>query len=381
MKRVFGQSIPKKSTEVNETRAKSSKSLESVSNAPVTETFRNDYNILNLHAKILAKFETERAKIADIEKEYHEQKKIYDTTTSLSEYRKAEIRMGELETEMNKLKKQENHYHSLTSGLIERYKELVKTKKPKKFGQTIETDENTKKRENLIVQYAMYAKQFIDVNLVLITSNVSTCSCCGEEIKPGMTSCPSCHVLIDEFDTETSYKDSDRINAPFRSTYIKSDHIIDSFIEFQGKQENKIPKDVIDDVYNTVKSYNIPFSKITIDSVYQILKDKKYNDHYNDVYLIYHLITGNPLPNLEYIKEEFCNDAKRFAEIYPLVKPANRSNCLTAHFIRDSILRRHGLVFPEWQCTYLRTSNATQNHNEVMKKAYEILKWGDYVPI
>lgn len=376
MKKVFGQLIPKKNDD-----NKSWKKNTSSENQPVCETFRNDYNILNVHAKILNKIKEDNERLESLTKQYNECEKIRQTSKSVMEVNKAKLKIQELILEINNIGSREKYYMSVSEPIIEKYKDLVKTKIPKRFGKVCEIDENTVEREKLIVYYLSIAKQIIDINVILSTPTINTCVSCSIELSPGVTACPNCSVINEDFDMETYYKDADRCNLPGRSSYIKSDHIIDSFIEFQGKQENKIPKEILEDINNTIKSYNIKLNDVTIDSVYKILKDKKYNDYYNDVYLIYNIITGKPLPDLEYIKEELYEDARKFAEIYPIIKPPNRSNCLTAHFIRDAILKRHGVSFAQWQCTYLRTSNAIQNHNDVMKRAFEVLNWGEFVPI
>jgi len=268
-------------------------------------------------------------------------------------------------------------YQSKVAPLLERYQELTKHKSKRVFGaRSKENPEEEEEKRGIVLSYLFSAQPYLPNKIVLKRELVERCPNCYIPLKG--ENCPQCpEVFIPDFD----YSSYDSKGYSTRQNSNKSDHIRDAFIKFQGKQPNKLPPSLILEIEKTVREYKIPFDQLTINTVYQILHDKKYSAYYDDVYLLYHLLTGKALPNLEEIEPELFRDADDFARIYPEVKPENRSNCLTGHFIRDVLLRRRGYYYPEWQCSYIRTDQVDLEHNLTMAKAFEKLEWGEYVPL
>lgn len=271
-------------------------------------------------------------------------------------------------------------YERQTAKLLSEYQELAATRRNRVFGVKQALDENAELRELIIVRYLSVARRYIDVNVILDTQSEPCCAVCNAPLIEGP--CKNCPAFVADFETDSSYKDSERSNAPSRNNYGKSDHIQEAFVKFQGKQPNKLPPEFIIDIQKTVDAYGISTGTLAIDTLYQILRDdKKYSIYYDDIYLIYHIITRKPLPNLDDIQADLFRDAELFTSVYHEIKPPNRSNCLNAHFIRDVLLRRMGREYPTWQCTSLRTNLVSEEHNSTMERAFSRLDWGPYKPL
>jgi hypothetical protein len=377
MSRVFGS---KATSAVNLPTARIDRSVDP---EKVSCTFKDDFNIMLVHQRVRAHFQKEQASLQARKDKLAQLQWIRDNSTTVAEKKMATLEIQAVETIIHKLesKSEESSYDRQTMTLLEEYQALVALKSNRVFGVKKVVDDNTELREQIIVMYLSIARRYVDVNVVLDTRADPCCSVCKSPLVEGLSNCTNCPAFIAEFEIESSYKDSDRNNAPSRNNYVKSDHIRDALIKFQGKQPNKVPADLISDLENTVAAYGIKTKDLKIDTLYQILRDKKYSTHYDDIYLIYHIITHKPLPNLDDIQAELFRDAELFASIYHEIKPPTRLNCLNAHFIRDVLLRRVGRDDPEWHCTTLRTDLVSVEHNSTMERAFARLNWGPYKPL
>lgn len=345
----------------------------------ITCTFKDDYNIVLVHHKILAHFQQQYDSLPSKLLKLTQLEWIKANSTTVIERKMAVLEIKALEETIRLLQTQEskNSYIRQTQPLLEEYQRLASLKQERVFGAKKLVDEHTGRREYLIVRYLSISRRYIDMNVVLETHSEPVCLVCNTPLVEGASNCSNCPAFISDYESENSYKEGDRSGSS-RNNYGKSGHIRDAFVEFTGKQPNRIPPELIIDLTETVKAYGIKINDLTINTLYQILRDKKYSTHYDDIYLVFHLLTGKPLPNLDDIQADLDRDADLFASIYHEIKPPDRNNCLSAHFIRDVLLRRLGRLDPEWQCTYLRTDQAIAEHNSTMRRAFLRLNWGDY---
>lgn len=365
MKRAFGKARDKQLATPNE----------------IKGYYKGDYDIRSIHQRVLDHFQQEYALTEAKQRELSRLEQVYARSTSLGERKRALLEINELKGWLTGVadREQEQSYLSRAEPLLTQYNALPDNAKiARVFGTRKAVDPHAEERELIVFKFLAVAGDYITINLVVDCETEPCCSACGNKLQPEAQICPHCSVVITEFETENNYKEDDQAVSASRNTYGKSEHIHDAFIKFQGKQANKLPPEMIEDLITTVKAYNIDREQLPIDTLYQILKNKRYSRYYDEIYLIYHIITHKPLPDLSDIQTELFMDADRFISIYHLVKPRNRSNCLNVHFIRDAILRRHGRVYPELQCTSLRTEAVANEHNEVMRKAFALLDWGEY---
>ena len=346
------------------------------------ETFRGDYNIHALHAQVLAYFTTQRQQVEAKQGQRGQLQWIVENGASVGEKRRAMLEVASLDEWLRKHESnhQEQQYRQLAQVLLTEYDSLVQSRKSRVFGEKRVVDEKADKRELVIVKFLALARGYIEVSVMLDTTSEPTCPVCGSPLVE--TGCKSCPAFIVGFEHDTACRDTDQPKTVVaRITGGKRDHIHEAFVKFQGKQSNTLPPVLVEAVLATIQAYGIDRSQLSIDMLYQILRDRKESSYYDDIYLLYHLITKKPLPDLEAIMPQLRHDADEFVAIYHEVKPKNRLNCLNAHFIRDVLLRRHHREYPEWQCSYLRTEAVTEEHNSTMARAFERLGWGKYVPL
>ena len=377
MKRVFGVK-PAVSTAINSITTAVAPTV-----VEVMETFKGDYNVLITHQKVLAHFKKRSEQLPVRKAQLAQLQWIHDNGNTVAERKLAALEITKEQEWVSKTeqKKDELQYIRLSQPLIEEYQRLAVGRKGRVFGEKKIVDENSDARELVIIKYLALARRYIDLHVSLDTSGDPICPVCDSLLVEGVGNCKNCPAFIAKFETDGSYKEPDSSKSTIRNNYAKNGHIYEAFIKFQGKQANNLPSGLVEDIDNTREAFNIPKDNLTIDMLYQIMRDKQYSSYYDDIYLIYHLITGKKLPDLEDIMPDLEKDANEFASIYPEIKPKARLNCLNAHFIRDSFLLRRGRIYPEWQCTFLRTEAVSMEHSSTMERAYERLDWGVYRPL
>jgi len=380
MKRVFGA---KMASDAATPSCSSSSAMASSLPEYIVETFRGDYNILLVHQKVIEHFRKQQDLLPLKRKHLAQLQWIQSNGNTVVERRRAMLEISSLQGWITATERKEDElrYQQVSGPLLEEYQRLIVNRKARVFGEKRAVDEHGEARELLIVKYLALARRYIDIHVVLDTSTEPTCPICEAPLAEGVGLCKNCPAFVANFETDNNYKDSESSKIPSRNNYGKQGHIYEAFIKFQGKQPNNLPAGLLEDVDSTRIAFGISKETFTIDMLYQILRDKKYSSHYDDIYLIYHLITGKKLPDLDDIMPELKKDADDFAAIYPEVKPKTRLNCLNAHFIRDVLLRRKGREYPEWQCTYLRTEMVDHEHNACMLLAFQKMNWGPYKPL
>jgi hypothetical protein len=354
--------------------------------APVehnVETFRGDYNILVVHQKVLEHFTKAYNQLPARKEQLVQLQWIQNNGNTVAERKLAMLEISKLQEWVTRTERkvEETQYLRLSQPFLAEYQLLATGRRARVFGERKAVDENCAARELVIIRYLALARRYIDVHVTLDTSNEPTCPICETPLAEGEGNCKNCPAFIANFETDGNYKDSDLSKTTTRNNYAKHGHIYEAFIKFQGKQPNNLPSGLVEDIDATREAFGISKENFTIDMLYQIMRDKQYSSYYDDIYLIFHLITGRKLPDLEDIMPELEKDANEFAAIYPEIKPKTRLNCLNAHFIRDSFLLRRGRVYPGWQCTFLRTESVDREHQDTMARAYERLDWGPYKPI
>jgi len=377
MKRVFGAKPAEGAA------APSATMMAAVPTERLMETFRGDYNIMIVHQKVLDHFKKKYDQLPTRKEQLTQLQWIQANGNTVAERKLAMLEISNAQDWVSKTEKRvdEMHYLRLSQPLLDEYQQLAQSRRARVFGERRAVDENSDARELVIVKYLALARRYIDVNVSLDTSSEPTCPICEALLVEGVGNCKNCPAFIAKFETDGNYKDSDLTKTTTRNNYAKHGHIYEAFIKFQGKQPNNLPSGLVEDIDSTREAFGISKENFTIDMLYRIMRDKQYSSYYDDIYLIYHLITGKKLPDLEDIMPELEKDANEFAAIYPEIKPKTRLNCLNAHFIRDSFLLRYGRTYPEWQCTFLRTESVSEEHSATMRLAYERLNWGTYLPL
>jgi hypothetical protein len=101
------------------------------------------------------------------------------------------------------------------------------------------------------------------------------------------------------------FSERSRINCTQRYRYTRRVHFRDCYSAYQGKQNHTIGQEVYDYLYKKAKSYGVTTPSKR--KLYLWLKEsgnKALTDHYEDINLIHHVMTGEPNDNITHLKAQ-----------------------------------------------------------------------------
>ena len=189
-------------------------------------------------------------------------------------------------------------------------------------------------KKNLVDDYMTIAKRYIP-SILLKQSETSgnhyICNVCGQSciIKTIYEYiCSNCgNILMTIHQHESSYDDTQRVNIVSKYSYDRRDHFRDCIIQYQGKQHTQLPPSLItdmkkyfvfnnmcNDVYTNKSSYY--YSDIKKSNILSYLKEVGMTKYYDDINMIYHIITNKPLPDISELEDQLINEFDIFIQEY-----------------------------------------------------------------
>lgn len=278
-----------------------------------------------------------------------------------------------------------------TTELINEYKDLNKKLGTKSFI-TITTDVSQndieKKIENIISKYLTIAQDYVNIENIHIKTIKLSCPSCysynftSVKDDDSIYICKDCNTEIEILDDSPNFKDTDRVNMASKYTYTRKGHFIDAAKRLQGIQ-NIDPKKIKEAVeiiekemklHDLVKERNFPNS-VTKDQVYMFLSEQKLSSFYEDLNLIFHIITGEPCPNISDYLDGIYEDSDILEEVLKDIQDEDRTNSLNVNYKLYKLLQRRGYSCRKDDFYILKTKTKEDEHDEKMKQAFLILGW------
>src|SRR6185503_15511622 len=105
------------------------------------------------------------------------------------------------------------------------------------------------------------------------------------------------------------------------------------------------------------------------------LAEQNLSCHYDDINLLFHIITGEPCPDLSNIVEGLYEDFDKLEEVLSQIKDENRSNSLTVNYKLYKLLQKWAFPCRKSDFYILKTKTKEDEHDEKMKEAWDILGW------
>jgi len=277
-----------------------------------------------------------------------------------------------------------------TIDILKTYKNLLKSQPKKSFvvDKKVIFDPNDVERENLVHTYYSIAQNYIAlVNIPLQTRKMICDGCLKSNFEISLDDdsiyiCKECKIQREVFNDTPSFKDTNRVNMSSKYTYTRKGHFVDAVKKFQGTQnvdERKI-KLAITTIQSEMKKHNLVAERgkknsVTKDQVYMFLSEQSLSAHYDDLNLLYHMITGEPCPDLSNIIDGVMSDFDKLEEVLSTIKDEDRSNSLTVDYKLYKLLQRHGFRCRKDDFYILKTKVKEDEHDEKMKEAWDILGW------
>lgn len=162
------------------------------------------------------------------------------------------------------------------------------------------------------------------------------CSKCNQSmlITPDCMSCPECGLSVDVIESSfrtCTYREHRPV--PF-FTYKRINHFNEWLQRFQGKDRATIPDSVFERVRDEMKRMRVPEKHMTQLKLRGMLKKLGLNKFYEHVPRIFHVITGEPLPQLSLGEEEkLRNMFMKMQEPFARACPSDRKNFLSYSFV------------------------------------------------
>lgn len=198
--------------------------------------------------------------------------------------------------------------------------------------------------------------------------------------------CYLCGNNTDEGDCLlTSYDDIGRINVNKQFTYEKRCHFRDTMNQYQGKQNKQIPSNVLEALYTFIDKEGLcdkkkddkidRYKKVKKSHIREFLKSTGYAHHYEDLQLIYSIITGNKCPCITSYEKQLYEDFESLTLAFLSVPNVKRDNFLNSHYVLRQLLLKQGVTVPYEDLNYLKTPNRLREHDEIYKTCCNILNW------
>jgi len=276
--------------------------------------------------------------------------------------------------------------------VLDDYKQYLKKPSKLSFMGKTETTHDNDIYVNIIKTYLKIASNYLQISTCFdhIYTHSYICENCGNKdkfviINNELYICEicSCQQVFSTID-KTSYADIERINIATKYIYDRKSHFKECLDNFQGKQCVKIPDKILDSVKERLMNYKLhddtlttnKFTKVTKKNILNVLKELEYNKQYENVNLIYNIITGNPLPDLSDLSNKILQDFDSLSTAYDQhFSDISRKNFVNTHFVLYQILHSNGYECKLEDFTTLKTTDRKLFHEHVVKTLFEHLGW------
>jgi hypothetical protein len=166
-----------------------------------------------------------------------------------------------------------------------------------------------------------------------------------------------------------------------RYTYTRRSHFIDAMKKYQGKHnvDSEFLQTITQELLKEMRMHNLNETTVTKDHLYMFLSEKKMCSHYEDINILFHIITGNPCPDFSYLEnnllELFELQEKALNEATASDKNDNRINSINVYYKLYKLLQKLGYPCKKGDFYILKTKTKEDEHDDKMRKAWEILGW------
>lgn len=210
------------------------------------------------------------------------------------------------------------------------------------------------------------------------------------EMYDNQSVCKECGTVLDQFQNNVlSFKDIERVNISSKYTYDRRTHFRDCFYQFQGKQNVTIPPSLYEEITHQLLAHGIiptnyqdlpkemAFERVEKEHINIFLKDSKFVKHYEDAVLIYHTLTGKPVPDLSYLEEDLMTDFDVLVDRYDKKYKHNtdRKNFINTQYVLFQLLRRHKYPCQKEDFNILKTIDRKYYHDEICSELFAELGW------
>jgi len=281
-------------------------------------------------------------------------------------------------------------YKYKTASLIEEYKTLLKSSPTTMFVTTVHKNPHfERKMKDIISRYICIAQQYVLIENFIQQADGLKCEECGNMnfIIPTedetLYICKECNTEVQIFDDTPTFKDTDRVNMSLKYTYTRRGHFIDAMKRFQGIQNTDPHRisNVLEILEEAMCKHNLikergKKNSVTKDHLYMFISENKnLSSFYDDINLLFHIVTGESCPDISMYETSLLDDFDRQEEMLEKVKDPNRTNSQNVNYKLYKLLQRQGYNCKKEDFYILKTKTKNDEHDEKMQEAWSLLGW------
>lgn len=287
-------------------------------------------------------------------------------------------------------------YDYRTSTILEEYTQIANATKNRSFlvNKTKADVECERRMQELRNTYIGVCRQHLDVRIqkkkVHRSLVCNSCGCPNMKVNiddDSLYVCEMCYAEVEILIDAPSFKDTDRVNLSSKYTYTRKGHFIDAGKRIQGthnvdsKEIEKALAIIRAEMahHNLVAEQGLPNS-VTKDNVHTFLTEQSLSAHYEDLPLLYNMITGVPCIDISEYMDDLLNDFELLEEALEKIKDESRVNSLNVYFKLCALLQRRGFKCKKSDFYILKTKAKEDEHNDKLEQAYALLGW-EWKPI
>jgi len=121
-------------------------------------------------------------------------------------------------------------------------------------------------------------------------------------------------------------------------------------------------------------------NSVSRDNIHTFLTEQSLAPHYEDLPLLYSMITGVPCIDISEYMDDLLNDFEQLEEALEKIKDESRVNSLNVYFKLCALLQRRGFKCKKDDFYILKTKAKEDEHNDKLEQAYNLLGW-EWKPI
>lgn len=290
-------------------------------------------------------------------------------------------------------------YLAETVGLIEEYKQILRTPMKVTFLGQPKKDDSRKKA--LVSEYLNVVKKFPKFSPLIqgLETNTATkgginCDKCNSKqmfLGEGANYvCIDCGYEKEAYSTSLSYKDISRTNILQKDTYERRSHFRDCINQFQGKQNCKIDPEVYKRLEQEFEKHHllvgdentpreIRFKNVLKEHVKLFLTELNYDKQYDNVNYIFSKMTGKSCPDISHLEEQLMSDFDLLVNLYMRKfkheKKIERKSFMNIQYVFFQLLTKNKYPCKKEDFNILKTIDRKAFHDDVFKELFEELGW------
>ncbi len=352
---------------------------------PVLRIDTRDFNIFHIDSQIRKKLELKISTIPELQKDLcnilwilKNGENPVDKTLAGHQATIIRNRIRDLETTFEL-----GLYLFRTSDILDEYRKIVASSGPQSFVGGCDTGDSSTRKKELSSQFMCIAQEYAEIEFISQPIEKIVCQDCGSfefnfDDESSIYICKKCGTEVEILDDSPSFKDTDRVNMSSRFSYSRRGHFTDAMKRFQGIQ-NIDPKKIsraVKVLKEEMKMHSLTIETVTKDHIYMFLSEKRLSRHYEDLNLLYHIITGKPCPNITSYEDELLDLFDKQEEKLDEVLEDERDNSLNVNYKLYKLLQKVGYPCRKDDFYILKTKTKEDEHDTAMKKAWKLLGSG-----